>query len=130
QNATVVVSMLPPTLHHHVAADCLRFGKHLATASYVSQEVQAFDAEAKAKGLLFLCELGLDPGIDHMSAMQLIHKIKSEGAKINSFISGAGGLVAPESDDNPSHYKFSWAPRNIVLAGQGIAKYMYKNQYK
>lgn len=130
RNAAVVVSMLPPTLHHHIAEDCIKYGKHLATASYVSPQMQALDAEARAKGLLFLCELGLDPGIDHMSAMQLIDRIKAAGGHINSFISGAGGLVAPESDDNPWHYKFSWAPRNVVLAGQGIAKYMYNGHYK
>ena len=130
RNAAVVVSMLPPTMHHHVAEDCLKYGKHLATASYVSPQMQGFDEAARAKGILLLCELGLDPGIDHMSAMQLINKIKSEGGQIQSFVSGAGGLVAPESDNNPWHYKFSWAPRNVVLAGQGIAKYTYNNHYK
>ncbi len=126
----LVVSMLPPALHQLVAEDCLHYGKHLATASYVSPEMQSLDNEAKAKGLLFLCELGLDPGIDHMSAMQWIDKIKAQGGQIDAFISGAGGLVAPESDDNPWHYKFSWNPRNVVLAGQGIAKYSYCGQYQ
>jgi saccharopine dehydrogenase (NADP+, L-glutamate forming) len=130
QKADVVVSLLPPNLHHFVAEDCIKYSKSLATASYVSAEVQALDAAAKEKGLLFLCELGLDPGIDHMSAMQLIDQIKTRGGKITAFKSGAGGLVAPESDDNPWHYKFSWAPRNVVLAGQGIAKYMKNGQYK
>lgn len=130
QEADVVVSMLPPFLHHHVAGDCVKYGKHMATASYVSNEVRAFDQEAKEKGLLILGELGLDPGIDHMSAMQMIDHIKEEGGEITSFKSAAGGLVAPESDTNPWHYKFSWSPRNVVLAGQGIAKYMYKGQYK
>ncbi len=130
QKADVVVSLMPPNLHHHVAEDCIRYSKNLATASYVSPQVQAFDAAAKEKGLLFLCELGLDPGIDHMSAMQLINQIKRKGANITAFKSGAGGLVAPENDDNPWHYKFSWAPKNVVLAGQGIAKYLKNGHYK
>lgn len=130
KNADVVVSLMPPNLHHIIAEDCIMYGKNLATASYVSEQIQALDKKAKEKGLLFLCELGLDPGIDHMSAMQLIDKIKTNGANITSFKSGAGGLVAPESDNNPWHYKFSWAPRNVVLAGQGIAKYLHKGKLR
>lgn len=130
QEVDVVVSMLPPFMHHHLAGDCLKYGKHLANASYVAPELKEMAESAQEKGLIFLCELGLDPGIDHMSAMQGIHQIQEAGHKITSFKSAAGGLVAPESDDNPWHYKFSWSPRNVVLAGQGIAKYMHQGQYK
>lgn len=130
KDADMVVSMLPAFLHIHVAKDCLAIGKNLATASYVSDELKALDAEVKAKGLIFLGEIGLDPGIDHMSAMQLIDTIRDKGGDIKSFRSYAGGLVAPESDDNPWHYKFTWNPRNVVLAGQGIAKYLYNGRYR
>jgi saccharopine dehydrogenase-like NADP-dependent oxidoreductase len=130
EKADVVVSLMPPNLHHFIAEDCIKYRKNLATASYVSEQVQAFDVAAREKELLFLCEMGLDPGIDHMSAMQLIDNIKKRGGKITSFKSGAGGLVAAESDNNPWHYKFSWAPRNVVLAGQGVAKYQQAGKYK
>ncbi len=121
--ADVVISLLPPSLHYLVAVDCIAFGKHLLTASYIDDKIQALKNEIENKGLLFLCEMGLDPGIDHMSAMQLIHRIKSLGGKIHSFKSHCGGLVAPESDDNPWHYKISWNPRNVVLAGKAGAVY-------
>jgi saccharopine dehydrogenase-like NADP-dependent oxidoreductase len=123
QQADVVISLMPPSLHFPVAQDCLRLGKHLLTASYVDPKIEALAEQIKAKGLLFLCEMGLDPGIDHMSAMQLIHRIKANGGIINSFYSHCGGLVAPESDDNPWHYKISWNPRNVVLAGKAGAVY-------
>ncbi|MCH2044925.1 MAG: saccharopine dehydrogenase NADP-binding domain-containing protein [Saprospiraceae bacterium] len=130
QGADLVVSMLPPHLHVYPAKDCLRFNTNLTTASYVSPEVQALSTEAAEKGLTFLFEMGLDPGIDHMSAMQIIDHIRDLKGEIQSFKSYAGGLVAPESDNNPWHYKFSWSPRNVVLAGQGVAKYLYQNRYK
>lgn len=120
----IVISMLPPHLHILVAKDCLSCKKHLITASYVSPELQLLNEEVKKAGLLFMCEMGLDPGIDHMSAMQLIHDIQRRGGKISSFKSGTGGLVAPESDDNPWHYKVTWNPRNVVLAGQATAQYL------
>ena len=121
--ADVVISLLPPSLHYLVAVDCVQFGKHLLTASYIDDKIQALQKQIEEKGLLFLCEMGLDPGIDHMSAMQLIHRIKDVGGKIKSFKSHCGGLVAPESDDNPWHYKISWNPRNVVLAGKAGAIY-------
>lgn len=120
----VVVSLLPPTMHPEVAEDCLALGKHLATASYVTKSMQVLHEEARRSGLTFMNEIGLDPGIDHMSAMQRIHQIEAEGGKITGFYSSTGGLIAPESDDNPWHYKFSWNPRNVVLAGQGVAQFL------
>ncbi|NCI50170.1 saccharopine dehydrogenase [Sediminibacterium roseum] len=121
EKADVVISLLPPSLHYFVALDCLAFGKHLLTASYVDEKIKALATDIKSKNILFLCEMGLDPGIDHMSAMQLVHRIKNEGGQIHSFLSHCGGLVAPESDTNPWHYKISWNPRNIVLAGKAGA---------
>jgi saccharopine dehydrogenase (NADP+, L-glutamate forming) len=126
----VVVSMLPARFHPIVAIEALKQGKHMATASYISPEMKELDAEVKKKGLLFLNEIGVDPGIDHMSAMKVIHEIKAEGGKMLEFSSSTGGLVAPESDNNPWNYKFSWNPRNVVLAGQGVSKYLEKGQYK
>lgn len=128
--ADFIVSMLPAHLHIHVAKDCLRLGKDLATASYVSPELKELHEEVKGKGLIFLNEIGLDPGIDHMSAMQMINSIRAKGGKISAFYSYAGGLVAPESDTNPWHYKFSWNPRNVVLAGQGVSQYLYEHRYR
>lgn len=123
RQADVVISMLPPALHILVAGSCLSEGRHLLTASYADEKIQQLDADIQKKGLLFLCEMGLDPGIDHMSAMQIIHRIKAQGGNITSFYSHCGGLVAPESDDNPWHYKISWNPRNVVLAGKAGAVY-------
>jgi saccharopine dehydrogenase-like NADP-dependent oxidoreductase len=129
--ADVVISLIPASFHPQVAKLCLAEKKHLLTASYVSDEMKAFDSEAKSKGLLFLNECGLDPGIDHMSAMQVIDKIKSEGGKIISFESFTGGLIAPETDpENPWRYKFTWNPRNVVLAGQGTAKFLQNGKFK
>ncbi len=127
----IVVSMLPPHLHVEVAKDCLELGKDLTTASYVSKEMKALDVEAKAKDLIFLNETGLDPGIDHLSAMKLLDEIRADGGKVEHFESFTGGLVAPESDDNPWHYKFTWNPRNVVLASQGGAvKFIHNGKYK
>lgn len=128
--ADLVVSMLPAFMHGAVARDCVRLGKHLVTASYVSDEMRALDAEARAKGIILLNEVGLDPGIDHMSAMQLIDGIHAAGGKVTAFYSYCGGLVAPESNDNPWGYKFSWNPRNVILAGQGTAQYIENGTYK
>lgn len=131
QNADIVISLMPAHLHAMVAVRCLEFGKHLLNASYVSDEMKSFHTEAESKGLLFLNECGLDPGIDHMSAMQLIDKIKDEGGKLISFESFTGGLIAPETDpDNPWRYKFTWNPRNVVMAGQSTAKYLQEGKYK
>lgn len=131
QKATIVISMLPAHLHIEVAKDCVLFQKHMVTASYISEAMQALDAEAKAKGLIFMNEIGLDPGIDHMSAMKVIDEIKEKGGKMLLFESFCGGLVAPESDTNIWNYKFTWAPRNVVLAGQGgAAKFIQEGAYK
>jgi saccharopine dehydrogenase (NADP+, L-glutamate forming) len=126
----VVVSLLPPQMHLEVAQDCISLGKHMVTASYVSKQVFRLGDEARQRALVFMNELGLDPGIDHMSAMQRIHKIKGQGGRITAFYSYTGGLVAPESDNNPWHYKFSWNPRNVVLAGQGTAQFLENGKLK
>ena len=126
QKATIVVSMLPAQLHFLIAKDCLTYQKPLFTASYVDDNMRSIAAEIESKQLLFLCEMGLDPGIDHMSAMAIIDEIHSKGGKITSFKSHCGGLIAPESDDNPWHYKISWNPRNIILAGKAGALYLEK----
>jgi saccharopine dehydrogenase-like NADP-dependent oxidoreductase len=124
KQSDLVISMLPPALHLEVAKDCIQFSKHLLTASYTDDALKQLSATIKEKDILFLCEMGLDPGIDHMSAMKLVDRINHEGGKITSFQSHCGGLVAPESDDNPWHYKISWNPRNIVLAGKAGAHYI------
>lgn len=128
--ADIVISLLPAHLHLPVAQECVKQKKSLVTASYVSKEMGALNAEAIKAGITLLNECGLDPGIDHMSAMQVIDRIKAEGGTITSFKSYTGGLVAPESNDNPWGYKFSWNPRNVILAGQGTAKYIENNNYK
>lgn len=128
--ADFVISMLPASMHGDVARDCVRLGRHMATASYVSAEMKALDGEARDKKLLLLNESGLDPGIDHASAMKMIHQIQSQGGRITSFKSFCGGLVAPESNDNPWGYKFSWNPRNVVMAGQGTAQYIEQGRLK
>ncbi len=128
--ADLVVSMIPAFMHPVVAKECLSQGKYMACASYVSDAMKAMDAEVKKKGLTFLNELGVDPGIDHMSAMKGIDEIRNSGGKLIGFISTCGGLVAPESDNNPWNYKFTWNPRNVVLAGQGVAQFIENGQYK
>ena len=131
QKADLVISMLPARFHLDVAKDCIAFGKHMVTASYVSDEMKALDKEAKEKGLVFMNEIGLDPGIDHMSAMQVIDRIKDAGGKMLLFESFCGGIVAPESDNNLWNYKFTWNPRNVVLAGQGgAAMFIQEGTYK
>jgi saccharopine dehydrogenase-like NADP-dependent oxidoreductase len=124
--ADVVISMLPATWHVFIAKLCLKERRHLLTASYVTPEMKALDKDARSAGLLFLNECGLDPGIDHMSAMEMIDRIHEEGGSIVSFESFTGGLIAPDTDPgNPWRYKFTWNPRNVVLAGQqGDAEYM------
>jgi saccharopine dehydrogenase-like NADP-dependent oxidoreductase len=130
QRADLVISLLPASFHSRMAVDCIRYKKHFLTASYVSEEIRALDTAAREGGVLLLNEMGLDPGIDHMSAMAMIDAIKTEGGKIHSFKSYTGGLIAPESVDNPWEYKFTWNPRNVVLAGQATAHYMGSNQLK
>jgi saccharopine dehydrogenase-like NADP-dependent oxidoreductase len=131
QHAELVISLLPPSLHIVVAKDCLLYAKNLITASYVSDEIKAMDAELKEKKVLFMCEMGLDPGIDHMSAMKIIDEIAKENGEIFEFKSHCGGLVAPESDTNPWHYKISWNPRNVITAGAAGAHFLLnKQEYK
>lgn len=131
EKASIVISMLPAHLHIEIAKDCILFKKHLVTASYISDAMQALDQEVKKNNLIFMNEIGLDPGIDHMSAMKVIDEIRSKGGKMLLFESFCGGLVAPESDNNLWNYKFTWAPRNVVLAGQGgAAKFIQEGTYK
>ena len=131
QAATIVISMLPARFHIEVARDCVTFKKSMVTASYISDEMEALDASVKEKGLVFMNEIGLDPGIDHMSAMQVIDRIRDKGGKMILFESFTGGLVAPESDTNLWNYKFTWNPRNVVLAGQGgAAEFIQEGTYK
>src|SRR5690349_20539146 len=131
QSADVVISLVPPHLHPLVAKHCVAYGKHLLTASYVSKEMEEFNQAALTKNILLLNECGLDPGIDHMSAMQVIDKIKSLGGTMISFDSFTGGLISPDTDrENHWRYKFTWNPRNVVMAGQGTAKYLEQGQYK
>ena len=127
----LVISMLPARFHIILAKSCLKLKRNLLTASYVSEEMKTLTNDVKNSELLFLNEMGLDPGIDHMSAKKIIDELLANGAKINSFKSYTGGLIAPESDNNKWNYKFTWNPRNVVLAGQGIpAKYIENNKYK
>lgn len=112
----LTVSFVPYLFHMQVASQCLKHGKHLVTASYEQPAMKALDAEVAAKGLTFLNEIGLDPGIDHLSAMRIIDEAHAAGGKVESFVSWCGGLPAPEANDNPLGYKFSWAPRAVLLA--------------
>ncbi|BDQ11310.1 saccharopine dehydrogenase C-terminal domain-containing protein [Sediminibacterium sp. TEGAF015] len=121
--ADIVISLLPPGLHFWVAQDCVALRKNLLTASYLDAQIKSLESAINEAGLLFIGEMGLDPGIDHMSAMQIIEEIKEKGGTIHSFKSHCGGLIAPESDNNPWHYKISWNPRNIVTAGKAGAVY-------
>lgn len=130
EEADIVISLMPPSLHSLIAIDCLSAKKNLLTASYVDEKIKSLQQDIQSAGLLFLCEMGLDPGIDHMSAKKLIDEIHAEGGKITSFHSHCGGLVAPESDDNPWHYKISWNPRNVVLAGKAGAIFKQDGEIK
>ena len=126
----VVISMLPASLHHLVADKCLDLRKPMLTASYATDEIKALGDKARKAKIPIMMELGLDPGIDHMSAMNIIDRIKEEGNTLTSFYSFTGGLVAPEYDNNPWNYKFTWNPRNVVLAGNGVSTFIHNGQYK
>ncbi|MCC1483776.1 saccharopine dehydrogenase family protein [Winogradskyella immobilis] len=131
KNADIIVSMLPARFHIEVAKDCITYNKNMVTASYVSKDMQALNDDVKAKGLVFMNEIGVDPGIDHMSAMQVIDAIRDKGGELILFESFTGGLVAPESDTNLWNYKFTWNPRNVVTAGQGgAAKFLQEGKFK
>ncbi|PKP48128.1 MAG: saccharopine dehydrogenase [Bacteroidetes bacterium HGW-Bacteroidetes-12] len=126
----IVISMLPAHMHISVAKDCVKLKKHMVTASYISKEMKALNEEAKQAGVILMNEIGVDPGIDHLSAMRLIDKIKEDGGRLEAFETFTGGLIAPESDNTPWNYKFTWNPRNVVLAGQGTVKFIQNNKYK
>lgn len=127
----IMVSLMPPTLHVVVAKQCIAHKKLLVTASYASAEMQQLDEDAKKAGVLLLNEMGVDPGIDHMSAMHVIHQLKNQGAEITAFESFTGGLLAPDSEgDNPWKYKFTWNPKNVVTAGQGLCRFIQEGRYK
>lgn len=131
RQADVVISMVPARFHPIIAKDCLQWRKHLITPSYESEEMKAMAKDVENAGLIFLNEMGLDPGIDHMSAMKIIDELRAEGKEITRFESFTGGLIAPESDNNPWHYKFTWNPRNVIVAGQGGAvKFLHNGKYK
>jgi saccharopine dehydrogenase-like NADP-dependent oxidoreductase len=131
KNSDLVISMLPARFHIEVAKDCITFKKHMVTASYISKEMQELNEKAKENNLVFMNEIGLDPGLDHMSAMKVIDSIRDRSGKLLLFESFCGGLVAPESDTNLWNYKFTWNPRNVVLAGQGgAAMFIQESTYK
>ena len=127
-NQSIVISMLPAKYHFLIAIECLKSNINLVTASYISDELMKLDYEVKKKNLLFLNEVGLDPGLDHMSALKLIKEIKNDNGKIKSFKSHCGGLIHPKYDNNPWNYKFTWNPRNVVLAAKGQAKFLRNNK--
>ena len=120
----LAISLLPAPMHPIVARACLDLGKHMVTTSYVGAEMMAFNDEARDKDLLLLNEIGVDPGIDHMSAMRVIHNEQSEGGTLVGFSSWCGGLPAPEANDNPWGYKFSWSPRGVLVAARNSARYI------
>lgn len=128
--ADIVVSMLPASMHFTVAEACVEHSKNMVTASYVSKEILGLQEKALEKDILILNEIGVDPGIDHMSAMKVIDKIRENGSEVIEFYSSTGGLVAPKFDNNPWNYKFTWNPRNVVLAGQGSSMYIKRGRYK
>ncbi len=131
KNADIVISMLPAYMHTIVAKSCIKHKKDMVTASYISDEMKSMKNDIEKSGILILNEIGVDPGIDHMSAMQVINRLQAEGAKITGFRSYTGGLVAPQSDNNPWNYKFTWNPRNVVVAGQGpAAQFILNGEYK
>jgi saccharopine dehydrogenase-like NADP-dependent oxidoreductase len=129
KQADIVLSLMPPQLHIHLAKDCLKYKKHLITSSYISDEMRAMDQDVKDAGLMFMCEMGLDPGIDHMTANKIIHSIQRVSGIVTSFKSYCGGLIAPECDNNPWHYKFTWNPKNVITAGFGGASYLSNGKH-
>lgn len=127
----MIISMLPARFHMEVAKDCVEFGKDVITPSYVTPEMRKLDEDARKAGIVIMNEIGVDPGIDHLSAKKVLDDIKEAGGEMLAFESFTGGLVAPESDNNPWNYKFTWNPRNVVLAGQGgAAKFIQQGKYK
>ncbi|MCD4710282.1 MAG: saccharopine dehydrogenase NADP-binding domain-containing protein [Bacteroidales bacterium] len=130
EQASIVISMLPARMHHLVAECCVELGRDMVTASYLSPAIRALESEARKKGIVLMNECGVDPGIDHMSAIQMIHRISEEGSELNAFESSTGGLVAPGFENNPWKYKFTWNPRNVVLAGHDGARFLHNGKFK
>ena len=131
EKADLVISMLPARFHIDIAKDCVELKKNLITPSYVSKEIQDLHEQAVQSDIIIMNEIGVDPGLDHMSALKIIHDIQNKKGELISFKSFCGGLIAPESDDNPLGYKFTWNPRNVVLAGQGGAScFIQEGEYK
>lgn len=130
EKGDLIISMLPPALHFGVAKICLEKKKHFLNASYLTEQIKQLNHDVEKSGLIFLLEMGLDPGIDHMSAMEMISGVQKRKGKILSFASHCGGLVSPESDNNPWHYKISWNPKNVVLSGKDGAEYLENGQNK
>ncbi|NOR33409.1 MAG: saccharopine dehydrogenase [Bacteroidales bacterium] len=130
EQASIVISMLPARMHHLVAECCVELAKDMVTASYLSPAIRALDNEARKKGVVLMNECGVDPGIDHMSSIQMIHKIREEGGELKAFESSTGGLVAPGFENNPWKYKFTWNPRNVVLAGHDGARFLHNGKFK
>jgi len=126
----IVISMLPARMHHLVAETCVKLGRNMVTASYLSPAIKALDGAAREKGIILMNECGVDPGLDHMSAMQMIRQIEEEGGELLAFESSTGGLVAPGFENNPWHYKFTWNPRNVVLAGNDGARFLHNGKFK
>jgi saccharopine dehydrogenase-like NADP-dependent oxidoreductase len=123
RQADLSISLLPYVYHPKVAALCVKHGKHMVTTSYVKDQMRALDGPAKEAGVILLNEVGVDPGIDHMSAMKVIHEVERKGGKISSFVSWCGGLPAPDANDNPFGYKFSWSPKGVLLAGKNPSRF-------
>jgi len=130
QQASIVISMLPARMHHLVAECCVDLERNMVTASYLSPAIKALDSKAREKGIVLMNECGVDPGIDHMSAMQMLNLIKEEGGCLKAFESSTGGLVAPGYENNPWKYKFTWNPRNVVLAGHDGARFLHNGKFK
>jgi saccharopine dehydrogenase-like NADP-dependent oxidoreductase len=128
--AHIVISLLPARMHHLVAETCVEIGRNMVTASYLSPAIKALDGAAKEKDIILMNECGVDPGLDHMSAMKIIREIEEEGGKLLSFESSTGGLVAPGFENNPWQYKFTWNPRNVVLAGKEGARFLHNGKFK
>jgi len=130
EGAAIVISLLPTRMHHMVAETCVEIGRNMVTASYLSTAIKEMDSAAKKKGIVLMNECGVDPGIDHMSAMQMIRRIKKDGGELLAFESSTGGLVAPGFENNPWQYKFTWNPRNVVLAGKEGARFLHNGKFK
>jgi saccharopine dehydrogenase-like NADP-dependent oxidoreductase len=130
RKAHIVISLLPARMHHLVAETCVEIGRNMVTASYLSPAIKALDGAAKEKDIILMNECGVDPGLDHMSAMKIIREIEEEGGKLLSFESSTGGLVAPGFENNPWQYKFTWNPRNVVLAGKEGARFLHNGKFK